>query len=54
MDLEGPLHISELNSVIAFLSQLGVGDKEDRVVPTVLTGLLKTKTIALGLLGTQC
>ena len=27
------------------LGQLGVGDKENRVVPTLITGLLKTKTV---------
>ena len=27
------------------LGQLGVGDKENRVVPTLVTGLLKTKTV---------
>ena len=27
------------------LGQLGVGDKEKRVVPTLVTGLLKTKTV---------
>ena len=28
-----------------YFGQLGVGDKEDRVVPTLVTGLLKTKSV---------
>ena len=34
------------------LGQLGVGDKENRVVPTLVTGLLKTKTVVQVTAGT--